>query len=239
MRTLDEKIVKRLSQLLGKEESTIKKDISILANQYANCTPNARAQIYALKYRKTVRRLLDKEDKASLPNIELVKPIQVTQEKRRTETRERIIRFVKYPTSNPFREAHIAEANRAYTYKCYTCVFIICRKIIENLLADILRLKFPEKTKENKELYYDIHHGRTKDFKDLLESLESRKADFEMEKKLVEKIISSVKPFKKEADDKAHSWYHIVKTKAEIDRMEVQSIFDLLYELESRLSSTH
>jgi len=237
MRTLDKRIVRRLSELLPKEPSTIEKDISNLGMQYPNCTPNARAQIYARQNNVTVRRFLDKEDKASLPSsIELVKPIQVRQRKARERRKERIIRFISYPTHNPFRQAHIDEVNRAYTYKCYTCVFILCRKIIENLVADILRLKFPPITKENKELYYDIGRNRIRDFKELLKSLRSKKAEFEMDKKLVEKILSSVEPFKEEADQKAHSWYHIVKTRAEIDSMGVQNILNLLYELESKLT---
>jgi len=238
MRTLDKRIVTRLSRLLGREESTIRKDISNLGKQYSNCTPNARAQIYAMQHEKTVRRFLDKQDKASLPIIELVKPIRIQQKAERKKRKERVTRFISYPTQNPFRQAHIDEVNRAYTHKCFTSVFILCRKIMENLVADILRLKFPPTIEENKELYYDKHHTRIKDFKELLKSLESKKADFEMDKKLVERIVSSVEPFKEQADPKAHSWYHIVKTRAEIDRMGVQDILDLIYELEGKLKDT-
>jgi hypothetical protein len=42
-------------------------------------------------------------------------------------------------------------------------------------------------------------------------------------------------PFKDDADQKAHSWYHIVKTKKEIDDMDAQIIFDLLYALEQKI----
>jgi hypothetical protein len=105
-------------------------------------------------------------------------------------------------------------------------------------VADILRLKFPPITRENKELYYDIGHNQIKSFKELLKSLKFKKADFEMDKKLVERIVSLVEPFKEEADPKAHSWYHIVKTRAEIDRMRVQDILDLLSELEGKLKDT-
>jgi len=60
---------------------------------------------------------------------------------------------------------------RAYTYMCYTAVFVFCRKIMENLVADIPRAKFPPITREHKELYFDVSRGRIRDFKELLASL--------------------------------------------------------------------
>jgi len=235
MRFLDKRIVKYLSKSLDRAEGTIEKDISNLGKLYS-CTPNARAQLYALKYGTSIRRLLDKEDKASLPKaIELEKPVRIRVETNKKKRKERIIQFVTYPTQDPFRKAHIEEVNRAYTYKCYTSAVIICRKIMENLLIDILRLKFPENTRENKELYYDIHRRQIKGLRELLESLESKKEDFEMDRKLVEKILSCVHPIKEDLDQKVHSWYHVIKTKAEIDKMDVQNIFDLFYELESKI----
>ena len=234
MKRLDKRIVEKLTKLLHKTQGTIRKDIGNLAKNYPSCTSNTRAQIYAQKHGKSVLRFLDGEDRTSLPNIEVV-PIRVEQKAKKVGKKERIVQFIRYPSDDPFRKAHVDEVNRAYTYKCWISVFVICRKIMENLVADILRLKFPGNTKENRELYYDFGRNRVKDFEDLLRSLKSKKTEFEMEEKLVEKTIAVVQPFKKEADQKAHSWYHIVKNRAEIDRMEVQDIFDLLYALESKL----
>ena len=42
-------------------------------------------------------------------------------------------------------------------------------------------------------------------------------------------------PFKEEADKRAHSWYYIVRSKSEIDKMDVQNIFNLLSELEHKV----
>ena len=234
---LDKEIVEKLSKVLKgqKTAGTIKKDISLLRNEYPLCTANARAQIYALRNKTSVWQLLSPKDKASLPNP---MPVASTHGSVsagvRERKKERILHFVKYDTPEKFRLAHIEEANRAYTYKCYTAVFILCRKIMENLVADILRTKFPPTTKENKELYFDIAKGRTRDFKELLINLKSKKTSFEMDKKLVERLLAKVEPFKDDADQKAHSWYHIVKTKKEIDDMEVQTIFDLIHELEEK-----
>jgi hypothetical protein len=67
MRTLSLKIVSKLSKDLGLSESTIKKNIYLLAKQYPHATKNALAQIYSLQNNKTIYRLLDKEDRSSLP----------------------------------------------------------------------------------------------------------------------------------------------------------------------------
>lgn len=234
---LDPRIVNKLSKVLKKAPGTIKKDISLLGEKYPNATANARAQIYAVQNRTTVRRFLKKEDKASLPTpIPTVAPQRSILGPKRTTKTERIIHFVRYESDNPFRRAHIEEANRAYTYKCFTSAFIVCRKIIENIVADILQAKFPPTKKENTELYYDTARGRTKDFKELLANLKSKRTAFEMDKRLVEKILTDVEPFKEEADKKAHSWYHIVRTRAEIDKMDVQNIFNLLHALEEKVA---
>ncbi len=238
---LDSRIVEKLSKALkGKRTvGTIKKDISLLRREYPGCTPNARAQIYAQMNGTSVWQLLSKEDRATLPSKMSFAPANVYVPKIKQKiVRERIRHFVSYITKDHFRLAHIEEVNRAYSFKCYTAVFILCRKIMENIVADILRAKFPPTTRENKELYFDTSRGRNRDFQELLNHLNSKKAAFEMEKKLVERILTKVMPFKDEADQKVHSWYHIVKTKKEIDDMDAQGIFDLLYALEQKIPTS-
>jgi hypothetical protein len=235
---VDDRIVEKLSKVLKKKPGTIRKDISNLGKDYPKSTINARAQIYAVLNLTTVRRFLSVEDRESLPNpmptvaVPRGQPVSLP---KRTRKREHILHFVKYSTTDTFRLAHIYEANRAYTYKCFTSAFIICRKIIENIVADILRAKFPPRKRENKELYFDVNRGRIRDFGELLKNLDSKKVAFEMEKKLVEQVVASVKPFKKEADDQVHSWYHMITSKADIDKISVQKILDLLQALEDKV----
>ena len=68
MKTLNPKIVEKLSKDLALSEGTIKKNVYLLAKQYPRATKNALAQIYAQKNRKTILRMLDKEDRESLPS---------------------------------------------------------------------------------------------------------------------------------------------------------------------------
>lgn len=68
MKNLSQKIVDKLSIDLGISGSTVKKEIYLLARRYPQATQNARAQIYAQAKGQTVFRLLDKEDRQSLPS---------------------------------------------------------------------------------------------------------------------------------------------------------------------------
>lgn len=68
MKTLSPKIVKKLSKDLVLSESTIKKNIYLLAKRYPRATANALAQIYAQQNGKTVLRLMDNEDRQTLPS---------------------------------------------------------------------------------------------------------------------------------------------------------------------------
>ena len=50
------------------------------------------------------------------------------------------------------------EINKTYTYGCYTATFILCRKVLENLLIHhVLRRKYPKKIKEHREV---THHNQ-------------------------------------------------------------------------------
>jgi hypothetical protein len=237
MKMLKHEIVEYLSKALEKSERTVKKDVYLLTKQYPNCTKNAVAQIYALKHGKSVFRKLDKEDKGSLPNIELEKQkIKIPQKTSRKRESQKIIEFMRYPTNDSFRKAHIEEVNRAYTFKCYTSAFILCRKIIENLLTDIIRRKFPQNRIENIELYFDTARGRTRDFSEILSNLRKKVDSFGPDKTMLERVISRSEQFKDDANDKVHSWYHVVRNRRELDDTNVQDIIDMIIKLEQHLT---
>jgi len=73
-----------------------------------------------------------------------------------------------------FYKKLVLEINRAYKVGAYTGAFILCRKLIENLIIDILRKKFPP-NEENLKIYYRKDDGRFHDFTILLQKLEERK----------------------------------------------------------------
>ena len=139
-----------------------------------------------------------------------------------------IEKIIEYDTDNPFIKGHVEEVNRAYTHGCYTSVFILSRKIIENLIMDILR----EKYKENINPCYDTDQKRLKDFSIILKILEDKKNDFCEKGKAVSKLHQLAGKLKDRTNDATHSWYYLVKKKNEIEELDLPQIMDLIRELE-------
>jgi hypothetical protein len=221
-------IIKKIRTKTGLAESTIRQQISILRADFPSCTINAVAQLFARQKGFSVMQKLSRDDKLSLPNNEVMKS-KVKIEKKKTIKKEKIIEIVSFETDNYFIKGHINEINRAYSKGCFTSTYILARKIIENMILDLLIAKYPEKTKENISLYYDISHNRTKDFSLLLKNLLEKKDDFGIEKsKVIERFYQRAKNFKDDANDKTHSWYHLVESKSEIDELKIQAMIELI-----------
>jgi len=234
MKRLKKEILQHLINKTPLSENTLRKNISLIKSDYPRCTSNAAAQILARKHNTTVMNKLDGEDKSTLPNMETKREKVIIKNKRK-KSPKKIIIFIDYLTEDFFRKEHIKEINKAYTHQCYTATYILCRKVIENMLIDILRTKFSEKSKENKELYFDTSKKRFKDFGVILDNLKSKKDDFDLEKKAVERLVDKCKKLKDDANNKTHSWFHIVKSKSEIDNVGVQEIIELIKVIESKI----
>lgn len=237
MRKLDSRIVKVLAEKTGRQGSTVKKDIYLLARKFSACTKNAVAQIYAMERGHSVLKLLDKEDRASMPNLSVEEPVTLKKKEGvQRRRKDRIVQFLCTRSTEFYKVDHIAEINRAYTYRCFTSCFVLCRKVVENLIVDVLRAKYPPNVAGNLELYFNSAQGRYCDFSVLLRNLGDRSGEFGPDAKLVERIIALATPFKKESNDRAHSWYYIVKNRSELDGMNVQDIVDLLEQLLTSVS---
>lgn len=231
MKMLSLKIVKDLAKKLKLAQKTVKKNIYLLQKSYPSLTKNALAQIYATKNGKTIFRKLDKEDKATLPSTEAV-PEKIKIKVKNGNKKLSIKKVLDYETTDHFKKGHIEELNKAYTVGCNTSVFILARKIVENLIIDILKKKYPENVKKNKELYFDTGQGRLKDFSIILKNLRSKKADFGSENKGIEKLCDLAKFLKDDANNKTHSWYHLVENKKEIENLNLKTIIEIVKKLE-------
>lgn len=228
---LNPEIVDYLSKKLGKAPKTIEKDISLMKRKYGTCTSNAVSHLYATQYGFSVIGKLSKDDKATLPHIDLDKK-KVKLEKKDLKKKEVIIKVIEFDSTDYFIKGHISEVNRAYTKGCYTSVYVLTRKIIENLIIDILRNKYPPNTIANKQLYYDLSQRRYLDFSVVLKNIYDKRYDFSVGKeKIIERLYQKAKYLKDDANDKAHSWFHLVKTRKEIDDLDLQTIFELLKKL--------
>ncbi|MBI5933141.1 MAG: hypothetical protein HY867_05495 [Chloroflexi bacterium] len=221
---LNPKILDYLHQKLGKPISTIRSAISVLKREYPQSTSNAVAQIYAQQHGVSVRRLISKEDKQTIPpiRIEKTEPLRL---KRKAKSAEQIKEIIKFETTDYFLQKHIREINRAYTKQCYTCVFVLTRKVLENMIIGILKEKYPtERT-----LYFDTTKYRNLDFSVVLDNLFQKRSEFDSDKKeAIERLHQKLKPFKNDANDKVHSLYHIVENPNEIDDWNLDTIIALI-----------
>ena len=228
---LSPKILDFLVERTGLKKSTIRSAISRLGHEFPSSTPNAVAQIYAKTKRFTVWQKLTKEDRDSLPPTNLM-PQRVVIRQGRSSNREKAVKVIDYETEDYFKKGHVKEVNRAYSKGCYTSVHILARKIIENLVREILSTKFPPTTKDNKELYFDTSQNRFRDFSVVLRNLYDKRNEFAPEKiKIIERLYKQAKKFKDDANDATHSWYYLIQTQKEIDDLNLQSVIELIKSL--------
>ncbi len=213
-------------------EKTIRPAISRIARKDVS-TLNEAAAKFAQKHGENLpRRFMKSEGREKIVEVRTEKR---SRQSSRARTERTIVQFAKYETSDKFLKAHLDEINKTYTYSCYTATFILCRKVLENLIIHhILKKKYPTRSQEHRQKYY-APRGRFHDFGTLLSNLRKSAPDFNSEKPLVERICQLSDGFKEAANDMAHSRYHIAR-KNELDEKGYQEILDQIAELERTLN---
>jgi hypothetical protein len=101
-----------------------------------------------------------------------------------------------------FYKALAQSINLAYKYGLYTATIILIRKMLENLLIDILRKKYGMK---DLDLFFDRQHGRFKMFNELIRNFEKRLQDFRYIEPRIEEALTELKNMREECNAAAHS----------------------------------
>jgi len=231
---LDPRIFKWLKKRLQGEvsEHTLRSAISRIRGNVPSLTLNAAAEVFTKKHKVSVQKFFNERDRAAIKTIKMEK-VKIPA---RSRSRRKIIEFAKYDTKDDLLKAHVEEIKKTYTFSCYTTTFILCRKVLENLIIHhLLKKKYPEKSKQHREKYYDFTKKRFWDFSILLSNLRSSSSDFGSERKLVERICDLAGGFKETANEMTHSLYHIAR-KSEIDEKGFQQILDLITRLENSIA---
>ncbi len=162
-----------------------------------------------------------------MPLLDVIQPTTIVAKHGTKKAVKKIVRIIEYPTTDYFIRGHIDEVNRAYSNHCYTSVYILTRKIIENLIREILTKKFPPNSLENKELYYSVDQRRFKDFSVILKNLLDKKDDFDPAKsKAIMRLYDRAIKFKEDTNDATHSWFHLIENQKEIDELHIQSLIN-------------
>ncbi len=227
-----------LENRTGLQKSTIRSQISRVRQKTPSLTMNAAAQIIAQKHSSSILRKLDTEDRLSLKDIPISRKentlpeVKITPIRKRTQNKKELTHFINYVSDDYFVKEHISELSRAYYSKCYTAVFILFRKIVENLIIDILKKKYPDKY----ELVFNKEQNRYHDFSVVLENLYNARNSFSHDgKKAIARLNQLIEPLKKDANDKTHSWFHIVKSPTEIENLQLHTIVELIIFLEKEV----
>jgi hypothetical protein len=228
-KTLRKEIRKHLIKTLNFTKGSLSVRISEIKNDYPQLTPAAAAQILSKRKGKSIMRLLDDDDKKALASVGPMpaSPVRmIVRNNGKQSRRKPLTPILAFSASDPFIKRHIDEINGTYHASCCTATFILCRKVMENLMVQILRTKFP--SAKERMLYEDSVSRRSLDFSVVLDNLYKNRTQFSVTtSKAIERIKQRATPFKNDANDKAHSLFHIA-SRREIEQTNVQEIFDLI-----------
>lgn len=132
----------------------------------------------------------------------------------------------KYPLV--FYEKLEEEINLCYTSALPNAALVLSRKLVENLLYQILEYRFPKEI----ELRYIVAQGRAQDFSVLVNNLETRIKEFNREQQdLIEKLLQLIKPFKRDANSTAHKVMEYLDMLDELDKLKIPEIVEIELQL--------
>ncbi len=133
----------------------------------------------------------------------------------------------KYPENfyNQLQE----EINICYEHNHPNATFFLCRKMVENLVFNILEKKFPSRI----ELWYDKTNGVRLKFSKLIKNLHDERNNFGKPniKSYIEKFNSGVGLFRQEANSKAHNIFEYLCDRNELHQFKIKDLVQLLVKI--------
>jgi hypothetical protein len=96
-----------------------------------------------------------------------------------------------------------AGINDSYRVGSYTATMILSRKLIENLLIEVLRYEFRN---DQPQVYFDVDRNQNKSLKPLIENFGEHKNRFKKDSERIDQdLISNLNAIRKEGNSSAHS----------------------------------
>lgn len=166
-------------------------------------------------------------ERGELPELSVIFPI--------TETKYLDISNV----PDPFYRNLINLINKCYSYGIYPAVLVFSRKLLENLLVDILRKKYGMQNVELLELFFDRKRRRFRSFNELLKNFEERLDDFKpIIPHLGTDFIRKVNTFREAGNSSAHTLeLNIQKSWLDENRDELEYVVKTLIRLYNNITS--
>jgi len=126
----------------------------------------------------------------------------------------RFLDITEYP--DDFYRELVELINRSYLAGIYPAVFLFARKLIENLIIDILRKRYGLR---NVELFFDSRHRRFKSLNELIKNFRDKLKDFQIIiPSLDQDFINKLNKFRERGNATAHALEILVK-REDIDEL--------------------
>ena len=138
--------------------------------------------------------------------------------------------FLDLKINDSFYSKLVDEINRSVQFELPNAGLILSRKLIENLLIDVLRKKYGVKKLS---LYYNKRKKRFVDFSVLITNLEKRKKDFGPDETLLERTLSLSKKLREAANSSAHSLFSV----PDIDYLDKYKIGEIAAQLDKLIKN--
>ncbi len=121
------------------------------------------------------------------------------------------------------------EINVCFDHNHANAAFFLCRKMVENLVYNILEKKFPSRV----DLWFDQGRKLRHNFSVLVKNLYDERNNFSKPnvKTYIEKFSSEVGPFRKDANTKAHYVFEYLSDKKELARYKIKDLVQLLVKI--------
>jgi hypothetical protein len=127
------------------------------------------------------------------------------------------------------------EINECYVHGLPNATLILSRKLMENLLYNILETKYPR----NRPLWWDINKNRPQEFGQMLRTLELKKPEFVQDQRvLLEKLIELIKPFMRQANLKAHRLMNYLERREELAELKIPELVNVAVKLVEKVRGT-
>lgn len=141
--------------------------------------------------------------------------------------------WAKYP--DPFSKRLEEEINESYKHGLPNATLILSRKMVENLVYNILQTKFGD---ARPEMWWDEKNKRRLGFGPLLGNLADTRGEFKRDQpQLIAKFLDLVNPFLREANKKAHYIIEYLESVDDIENLKIPEIIQLLLDIRSRLQT--
>jgi hypothetical protein len=125
------------------------------------------------------------------------------------------------------------EINVCYDHNHPNAAFFLCRKMVENLVFNILEKKFPSQIN----LWYDQKYKIRHKFSILIKNLYDERSNFGKPnvKTYIEKFNTEVGLFRKEANTKAHNVFEYLGDKKELNKFKIKDLVQLLVKIHDNI----